>query len=72
MWVYVQNGVLTCAPFGSVSINDVRLSFTQFSLDHEDTFGWWHVTCSYSFQKQARATLFNTNVNAYQTVSLSG
>jgi hypothetical protein len=26
--VYVQNGVLTCAPFGSMSINDVRLSFS--------------------------------------------
>lgn len=61
--LFVQNGVLYCAPFGSQSINDVKLAFIQFNQPNEDKFGWWHASCSYSFQKITRASLFNTKVN---------
>jgi hypothetical protein len=70
--VFVQNGVLFCAPFGSASINDSKLSFNLFGARNEDQFGWWHVSCSYSFQKVARGTLFNSNVDDKQSISLGG
>lgn len=60
--VYIQNGDLKCAPFGTASFKDPILTFTQFSLENQDTYGWWHVSCSYNFQKTAKGTLFNTNL----------
>lgn len=68
--LFVQNGVLYCAPFGSQSINDVKLAFSQFNQPNEDKFGWWHASCSYSFQKITRASLFNTKVNTEQSLPL--
>ena len=50
--VYIQNGDLKCAPFGKSqeSHKDPIISFSDFSEENADTYGWWHITCSYSFQ----------------------
>ena len=61
--IYIQNGQLKCAPFGTASFKDPVIVFTQFKLANQDVYGWWHVSCSYSFQQSAKGTLFNTNVN---------
>ena len=60
--VYIQAGELKCAPFGTQSFKDPIITFTQFKLANQDTYGWWHISCSYSFQQSAKGTLFNTNV----------
>ena len=60
--VYIENGDLKCAPFGDVSFKDPVLTFTQFSLENQDTYGWWHISCSYKFQDRAKGILYNTNV----------
>ena len=60
--VYIKDGALKCAPFGSGSQKDPIITFDQFKLGNADTYGWWHIACGYSFQNTAKGTLFNTNV----------
>lgn len=48
--VYIQGGALKCAPFGTANYKDPVIALTDFSLENEDVYGWWHVSCSYSFQ----------------------
>ena len=63
--VYIEEGVLKCAPFGRSSFKDPILTFSDFSLANKDQYGWWHISCSYSFQEDARGTLYNTKVSQY-------
>jgi hypothetical protein len=70
--IFIQDGMLHCAPFGQASLNDPLISFSDFKEENEDKFGWWHVVCSYSFQKQIKGWLYNTKVGGYETLSLVG
>ena len=47
--VYIENGDLKCAPFGASFFKDPILTFTQFRYENQDTYGWWHISCSYKF-----------------------
>ena len=60
--IYIQQGELKCAPFGTTSFKDPIITFTQFSKENEDVFGWWHISCSSTFEQTARGTLFNTKI----------
>lgn len=60
--IYIQNGELKCAPFGTRSYKDPVITFSQFKKENADTYGWWHVSCSYSFQQSARGSLFNSKM----------
>ena len=57
--VFIEDGVLKCAPFGVSGVRDPVLVFDQFSLLNKDRYGWWHISCSYSFQEDTKGTLFN-------------
>ena len=48
--VYIEGGVLKCAPFGNGFYKDPIIAFSDFNLANEDTYGWWHISCSYNFQ----------------------
>ena len=47
--VFIEQGVLKCAPFGTKSYKDPVIVFTDFNKQNEDIYGWWHVSCSYAF-----------------------
>jgi hypothetical protein len=70
--VYIQDGDLVCAPFGTLTFNDPVLVFDDFSLANKDKFSWWHISCSYSFQEDAKGTLYNSKVNQYKEVNTVG
>ena len=75
--IYIESGTLKCAPFGSrlfgaMSFKDPVITFTEFSAENADTYGWWHVSCSYAFQKSAKGTLYNTNVSQTQEETMIG
>lgn len=53
---------MKCAPFGNRSYKDPIITFDQFKAENADTYGWWHVSCSYAFQQTAKGSLFNTKV----------
>jgi hypothetical protein len=36
--------------------------FNNFKYNNKDRLGWWHVSCSYSFKKILRATLYNNDI----------
>ena len=61
--VYIQNGELKCAPFGNRNYRDPVISFSLFKEENADTYGWWHVSCSYSFQQSAKGSLYNSKVS---------
>ena len=60
--IYIERGELKCAPFGTATYRDPVIVYTDFNQDNEDLYGWWHVSCSYAFQKTAKGTIFNTNI----------
>lgn len=70
--IYTQGGKLKCAPFGNQSFKDPIVTFQAFSPENEDTYGWWHVACSYSFQQVARGALVNTRVTESQEETMVG
>ena len=70
--VYIEAGALKCAPFGETGMKDPIVTYTEFSLANKDQYGWWHISCSYSFQEEAKGTLYNTKVNQYVDVDLLG
>ena len=47
--IFIQGGELVCAPFGTEQIRDPVISFEEFSMENADQFGWWHISCSYSY-----------------------
>ena len=71
--VYIStDGELKCAPFGNQQFKDPILTFTDFRLENEDEYAWWHVSCSYKFGEQAKGTLFNTNVVQARSETMIG
>lgn len=60
--IFIQGGELVCAPFGVRSVRNPLVAFTAFNQENEDEFGWWHISCSYSFQQKTTGTIFNTKV----------
>ena len=46
---------------GTQKVGDPTVTFDEFNFANEDDLGWWHVSCSYSFQKTIQATLYNEN-----------
>ena len=42
------------------------ITFNKFRKENEDTYGWWHISCSYAYEVKAKGALFNTNV--YQSL----
>lgn len=71
--VYIgTDGHLKCAPFGSQAFTDPIVSFDEFSLENEDTYGWWHISCSYSFQENVKGILYNSNVYQSREETMKG
>lgn len=48
------------------------IRFYEFSPEKEDIYGWWHVSCSYSFQDKVVGTLYNSVTSERQEYPLAG
>jgi len=59
MKIYIDLGVLKCAPFGDVDENSIAAEMREFEWGPEaaDKWGWWHITCSYKRGERVRLTV---------------
>ncbi|CDW85845.1 UNKNOWN [Stylonychia lemnae] len=54
---------LICAPFGITSITSPQIGFTQYTQANKAKSGWYHIACSYEYQKDLIGYLSNSKLN---------
>lgn len=56
--VFNEAKSLIVNPFGELALErpDLRLSF---NIEDPDEFGWWHLSCSFAYQRELKCILHN-------------
>lgn len=76
--IFIENDKLCCAPYGRGDGTERAgtrpvLEFDEFIATNEDRFGWWHISCGYTYGEKITATLYNEErIDVTKTVSIEG
>ena len=59
MEVFIAKEKLVCALFSKSKKKRPYITFDTFTRDNADSFGWWHISCSYRARHILKGVLFN-------------
>ncbi len=62
---------VACAPFGVVSERSPRLIYDHLTDSAISTYGWLHLSCSFTFESEVVATLFNSDLDKTYNLDIS-